>query len=136
MARRRHTPDQVINKRGEAGVAKAGDSPVAETARRIGVTGQTFYRRRSDCGGTRIDQAGRPNRAAADLTRDNRILREASGKLLSPSRRRRCVNSVYNAAIGQPARGRDDAPTSCLDNTGLEQSSLLLWPRNSICFVL
>ncbi len=110
------------------------------------MTGQTFYRLRSEYGGPRIDQAGRlkrlesensrPKRAAADMTLDNRIVREASGKLLSPSRRRRCVDSVYNAAIGQPAKGRDDAPTSCLDHTGLAQGCLLLWRRFSICFVL
>ena len=44
MAKRRHTPEQVINKVGEAEVATAEGSTVAEVARRIGVTEQTFYR--------------------------------------------------------------------------------------------
>ncbi len=61
----------------------------AEAARRIGVTRHTFYPWRSDCGGPMIDQAGRlrppksensrPKRAGADLTLNNRILRQASG---------------------------------------------------------
>ena len=57
MARRKHTPEQVINKLREAEVAIAEGSAVAETARRIGVTEQTFYRWRSECGGLRLDQA-------------------------------------------------------------------------------
>ncbi|MYC96599.1 MAG: transposase [Caldilineaceae bacterium SB0661_bin_32] len=88
MARKRHAPDQVINKRREAEVAVAEGSTVAEAARRIGVTEQTFYRWRSEYGGLRLDQArrlkrlelenSRLKRAAAELTLDNQILREAS----------------------------------------------------------
>ena len=88
MARRRHTPEQVINKLREAEVATTEGSTVAGAARRIGVTGQTFYRWRSEYGGLRIDQArrlmhlesenSRLKRAVADLTLDNQILRKAS----------------------------------------------------------
>ena len=38
MARRKHTPEQVINKLREAEVAIAEGGTVAEAARRIGVT--------------------------------------------------------------------------------------------------
>ena len=58
MAKRRHTPEQVINKLREAKVAIAEGSTVAEAARRIGVTDQTFYRWRSEkgvSGSTRLD---------------------------------------------------------------------------------
>ena len=88
MARRRHTPEQVINKLREAEVARAEGSTVAEASRRIGVTEQTFYRWRSEYGGLRIDQArrlkrlesenSRLKRAVADLTLDNQILKEAA----------------------------------------------------------
>jgi|GEM_PF-156139 len=88
MAKKRHTPEQVINKLREAEVAIGEGSTVAEVARRIGVTEQTFYRWRSEYGGLRIDQArrlkrlelenSRLKRAVADLTLDNQILREAS----------------------------------------------------------
>ena len=57
IARKRHPPEQVINKLREAEVAIAEGSTVAEAARRIGVTEQTFYRWRSEYGGLRIDQA-------------------------------------------------------------------------------
>ena len=88
MAKRRHTPEQVINKLREAEVAIAEGSTVAEASRRIGVTEQTFYRWRSEFGGLRIDQSrrlkrlesenGRLKRAVADLTLDNQILKEAA----------------------------------------------------------
>ena len=55
MAKKRHTPEQVINKLREAEVSIAEGSTVAEAARRIGVTEQTFYRWRSEYGGLRID---------------------------------------------------------------------------------
>ena len=88
MDRRRHTPEQVIDKLREAEVAIAEGSTVAEASRHIGVTEQTFYRWRSEYGGLRIDQArrlkrlesenGRLKRAVADLTLDNQILKEAA----------------------------------------------------------
>ena len=57
MARRRHTPEQVINKLREAEVAIAEGITVAQAARRIGVTEQTFYRWRTTgaSGSTRPD---------------------------------------------------------------------------------
>ena len=42
MARRRHTPEQVIAKPGETDAAIAGRGTVAEAARRIGVSAHTF----------------------------------------------------------------------------------------------
>lgn len=55
MAKRKHTPEQVINKLREAEVAIAAGSTVAETVRRMGVTQQTVK------GGEKVDQgAGIP----------------------------------------------------------------------------
>ncbi len=88
MARKRHTPEQVINKLREAEVALAQGSTVAEASRQIRVTEQTFYRWRNEYGGLRIDQVKRLKqletentrlkRAVADLTLDNQILKEAA----------------------------------------------------------
>ena len=88
MPRKKHTPDEVINKLREAEVALAQGSTVAEASRQIGVTEQTFYRWRSEYGGLRVDQVKRLKqlesentrlkRAIADLTLDNQILKEAS----------------------------------------------------------
>ena len=54
MAKKRHTPEQVINKLRGAEVAIAEGGTAAEAARRIGLTEQTFYRWRSEYGGLRI----------------------------------------------------------------------------------
>jgi|TARA_Y100000294_G_scaffold139340_1_gene132821 transposase-like protein len=88
MPRKRHTPEQVINKLREAEVAISQGSTVAEASRQIGVTDQTFYRWRNEYGGLRIDQVRRfkqlelentrLKRAVADLTVDNQILKEAT----------------------------------------------------------
>ncbi len=88
MPRKKHTPEQVINKLREVEVALAQGSTVAEASRQIGVTEQTFYRWRSEYGGLRVDQVKRLKqlesentrlkRAIADLTLDNQILKEAS----------------------------------------------------------
>ena len=78
MARKRHTPEQVINKLREAEVVLAQGRTVAEASRQIGVTEQTFYRWRNEYGGLRIDQVKRLKRAVADLTLDNQILKEAA----------------------------------------------------------
>ena len=88
MPRKKHTPEQVINKLREVEVALAQGKTVAEASRQIGVTEQTFYRWRSEYGGLRVDQVKRLKqlesentrlkRAIADLTLDNQILKEAS----------------------------------------------------------
>ena len=43
MARRKHTPEQVIKKLREAEVVMAEGGTVTEASRKIGVTAQTFY---------------------------------------------------------------------------------------------
>ena len=88
MAKRKHTAEEIINKLREAEVVISSGSTVAETARRIGVSEQTFYRWRAEYGGLRVDQArrlkqletenSRLKRAVAELTLDNQILKEAA----------------------------------------------------------
>ena len=51
MPRKKHTPEQVINKLREAEVVLAQGRTVAEASRQIGVTEQTFYRWRNEYGG-------------------------------------------------------------------------------------
>ena len=89
MAKREHTPEEIINILREAGVVISSGSTLAETLRRIGVSEQTFYRWRAEYGGLRVDQArcrmqletenSRLKRAVAELTLDNQILRQAAG---------------------------------------------------------
>ena len=88
MARKRHTPEQVINKPRGADVALAQGRTAAEASRQTGVTEQTFYRWRNEYGGLRIDQVKgleqlesektHLKRAISDLPLDNQILRKAA----------------------------------------------------------
>ena len=53
MVRRKHTPEQIINKLREAEVAISQGHTVAQACREIAVTEQTFYRWRNEYGGLR-----------------------------------------------------------------------------------
>ncbi len=44
MAKKKHPPEEIINKLREAEIVIASGSTVAELSRRIGVSEQTFYR--------------------------------------------------------------------------------------------
>ena len=57
MTKRKHTPEEIINKFREAEVVISSGSTVVEAVRRIGVSEQTLYRRRAEYGGLHIDQA-------------------------------------------------------------------------------
>jgi transposase-like protein len=88
MARRRHTPEQIITKLREAEVALAQGQTVAQVCKALEVTEQTYYRWRTEYGGMQVAQArrlkqlegenARLRRAFADLTVDNQILKEAA----------------------------------------------------------
>ncbi len=88
MARRRHTPEQLISKLREAEVALAQGQTVAQVCKVLEVTEQTYYRWRTEYGGLQVAQArrlkqlegenARLRRAIADLTVDNQILKEAA----------------------------------------------------------
>ena len=87
MAKRRHTPEQVIGKLREAEVELAKGKTVGEVCRKLAITEQTYYRWRKEYGGLRMDQAkrfkeleienGRLKRLVADLNLDKSILEEA-----------------------------------------------------------
>ena len=88
MTRKRHAPEEIIGKLREAEVLIAQGRSVAEAARSIGVTEQSYYRWRKEYGGLKTDQArrlkdlerenARLRRAVADLTLDKLILAEAA----------------------------------------------------------
>ena len=122
MAKRKHTPEEIINKLREAEVVIAAGSTVAEASRRISVSEQTFYRWRAEYGGLRIDQArrlkqletenSRLKRAVAELTLETRSSRrprrETSEPRPSPPLRPACHGEV--PSIG--AAGLQGAGTS------------------------
>ena len=88
MARKRYTPEQIINKLREAEVLLSQGNKIGIVCKKIGVSDYTYYRWRKEYGGMRVDQAhrlkeleqenSRLKKLVADLSLDNSILKEAS----------------------------------------------------------
>jgi putative transposase len=87
MKRKRFTVEQIIRMLREAEVHLSQGKSVKLVSRELGITEQTYYRWRKEYGGMKVSQARRLKefeqentrlkRAAADLTLDKLILREA-----------------------------------------------------------
>ncbi|MBM1223061.1 IS3 family transposase [Ponticoccus sp. SC2-23] len=108
MAGKRDKPEEIVLKLRQVEVLQGQGNSIADAVRQIGVTQQTYYRWRKEYGGMSRDQLkrlkeletenARLRRAVSDLTLDKMILTEAApGKLLSPSRRRQCIDHVRQA---------------------------------------
>ncbi len=88
MAKKRHTPEQIIAKLREAEILLAKGTKMPQVSRKLGVTEHTYYRWRKEYGGVGTDQVkrlkelekenGRLKKVVADLTLDNAILKEAA----------------------------------------------------------
>jgi putative transposase len=72
MARRRHTPEQIIRKLREADRLLAEGAEVADVARHLEVSEQTYQRWRNQFGGMNADDAKR----LKELERENRELKQ------------------------------------------------------------
>ena len=71
MARRRHTPEQIIRKLREADRLMAEGAEVADVARHLEVSEHTYQRSRNQFGGMKADDAKR----LKDLERENARLK-------------------------------------------------------------
>ena len=88
MAKRKYTPEQIINKLREAEIMLSQGATIAVITRKIGVSDYTYYRWRKEYGGMRVDQAhrlkeleqenSRQKKLVADISPDNAILKEAA----------------------------------------------------------
>ena len=88
MPRKRHKPEEIVAKLRQVDVMVLQGWPVADAVRSIGVTEVTYYRRRQEFGGLKLDQVKRLKeleaentrlrRAVSDLTLDKLILKEAA----------------------------------------------------------
>ena len=88
MAKKKYTPEQIIEKLREAEVRLSKGESVGKICRTLGVSEQTYYRWRNEYGGMRIDQAKRLKeiekenvrlrKLVADLSLDKAILKEAT----------------------------------------------------------
>ncbi|TXM53498.1 IS3 family transposase, partial [Methylobacterium sp. WL120] len=142
-------PEEIVAKLRQADVLISQGQSVADAIRALGVSSVTYYRWRREFGGLKSDQVrrmksletenARLRKAIADLTLDKLILQEASpGKLLSPARRRACVEHIMRTmtvserracrALGQHRstqrkvpRGRDDEEALTADLTALAE---------------
>jgi transposase-like protein len=72
LKRRTHTPEQIIRKLREAERMLGEGSQVAEVARQLGISEQTFYRWRNQYGGMKAEDA----RRLKELEKENRELRQ------------------------------------------------------------
>ncbi|MCX8955392.1 IS3 family transposase [Ruegeria sp. NA] len=105
MANKRPKPEEIVSKLRQVEVLMGQGMSRLDAIRQIGVVEQTYYRWRKKYGGMGVDQLKelkrlqkeneRLRRAVSDLTLDKLILTEANkGKLLSPARRRACIDHV------------------------------------------
>lgn len=88
MRARRHTPEQVVRKLREGDRLLADGRSVAEVAKELGVSEQTYGRWRNQFGGMKADEAKelrhlrdenrRLKHLVADLTLDNQMLKEVA----------------------------------------------------------
>ena len=86
MARRRHTPEQVVRKLREADRLLSEGSEVSDVARHLEISEQTYHRWRAQFGGMKADDVrrlkelevenGRLKRIVADKELENVALRE------------------------------------------------------------
>ena len=90
MAKKRYTAEQIIHLLREVEIHTSQGKTLAQSARQIGVSEQTYYRWRKEYGGLTTGQAkrlkelekenGRLKRLVADLSLDNAVLKDfASG---------------------------------------------------------
>ena len=88
MARKKYTPEEIIQHLRTAEIEQSRGLTQQDAARKIGVSGVTLSRWKSEFGGLRVDQAkrlkelesenSRLKRIVADLSVDNSILKEVS----------------------------------------------------------
>jgi putative transposase len=71
MARRRHTPEQIIRKLREADRLLGEGAEIADVARHLEVSEQTYHRWRNQYGGMKADDAKR----LRELERENAALK-------------------------------------------------------------
>ncbi|MDG1867636.1 MAG: IS3 family transposase [Yoonia sp.] len=101
----RPKPEEIVVKLRQVEVLTSQGIVRLDAIRQIGVTEQTYYRWKKKYGGMGTEQLKelkrlqkeneRLRRAVSDLTLDKLILKEAAkGKLLSPSRRRVCIDLI------------------------------------------
>lgn len=91
MKGKRHSPAQIVEKLRIAEVEQANGVTIAQVCQKLGITEKTYYTWREKYGGMKSEEAKRLKdlevenerlkRIVADLTLDNRMLKEVTKKL-------------------------------------------------------
>ena len=76
-SRKRHTPEQVVRKLGQADRMLADGSDIAAVCRELGISEQTYYRWRNQYGGLKADDAKRLRELEKQNATLKRLLAEA-----------------------------------------------------------
>jgi putative transposase len=106
MCIKRHKPEEIVSKLCQIDVLIGQEVNRIDAIRQVSITEQTYYRWRKQYGGMGTEQLRELKRlpkknellrcAVSDLTLDELILAEArQGELLSPARRRKCIDRVH-----------------------------------------
>ena len=99
MARRRHTPEQVVRKLREADRLLNEGQDVAEVARHLQVSEQTYHRWRNQYGGMKADDVKRLKELEVENTRLKRIVADKELEVLA-------LNVDHHEAAGKQRRWR------------------------------
>ena len=78
MAKKRHTPEQIINKLREAEVLLSKGMEMPKIFRKLAVSEQTYHRWRKEYGGVRSDQAKRLKELEKENVRLKKLVAELS----------------------------------------------------------
>jgi len=78
MARKKHSPEQIIALLRQIEVAIANHKPTPQACREAGVTEQSYYRWRKEYGGLKLDQARRLKELEQENSRLRRLVTELS----------------------------------------------------------
>ncbi len=81
--RRRHTPEQIVRKLREADRLLAEGNDVAEVARQLEVSEQTYHRWRAQYGGMKADDVRRLKDLEVENTRLKRIVADKELEVLA-----------------------------------------------------
>lgn len=76
MARKRFTPEQIINHLREAEILVNQGKTVAEACRKISIVEQTYYRWRREYGGMEVEQVRRLKHLEQENTRLKKLVGE------------------------------------------------------------
>jgi transposase-like protein len=78
MARKKHSPEQIVAILRQIEVEVANHKPVGQACREAGITEQTYYRWRKEYGGLKLEQARRMKQLEKENGRLRRLVTELS----------------------------------------------------------